>query len=469
MKNVHQQITFLIVLAFLLVLGSFLHSALLNFKSRRNPREPQAKTPRPLRPKSEDDCRLCKIEKEFHHHRLVLATPPAPWGEVRSRRGRKKTIHTQGYACNNPECIYYHIIDERIHALVGYGYHGKQERIQDLMCQACKKKFTVRRDTALYRLKTHTEKIGFALALLAEGVDVSALERVMGIGEGTLRTWLTRAGMHTARLHTRFFQELIFRHIQLDELWANVRQATQEVWLWVATEATTKIIPVMQLGPRSLDMAMAIVHSLCRSMQSDCSPVFTTDGLKLYFYALTAHFGGWTLPDGARKPVWKVATELLYAQVKKIHRRRKLVKVERRMLWGELATLKGRLQALGLSGNINTAFIERLNLTIRQGVSFLVRRTWGTAQFSPELALHLEWWRSYYHFSRYHESLRVQFSEPVQRKGKQLLRRYRSRTPAMAAGLAYRRWSVLEVLVTPCLDDEARGNDNVNRGQILVK
>jgi IS1 family transposase/transposase-like protein len=449
MKIVHQLITFLILLAFLFFIGFFFDSFLLNYKPRRIPREPQPRTPRPLKPKCEDDCCLCQAEKGSSPNTLVLAWPSPPWCEVRSRRGRKKSIHTQGYACNNPECIYYHVMEESIHALVGYGYQGKQEPIQDLMCQACKKKFTVRRDTALYRLKTRTEKISLALALLAEGVDVSALERVLGIGEGTLRTWLTRAGMHAAKLHSTFFQELIFRHIQLDELWANVRHATQEVWLWVATEATTKIIPVMQLGPRSLDMAMAVVHGLRHSMQPNCSPVITTDGLKLYFYALSAHFGGWSLPDGGGKPIWQVATELLYAQVKKVHRRRKLVKVERTMLCGELATLKARLQALGLTGNINTAFVERLNLAIRQGVSFLVRRTWGTAQFAPELELHLEWWRAYYHFSRYHESLRIQFPEPVQRKGKQLPCRYRGRTPAMAAGFASRRWSVLELLSYP--------------------
>ena len=119
------------------------------------------------------------------------------------------------------------------------------------------------------------------------------------------------------------------------------------------------------------------------------------------------------------------------------------------MLCGEQEKLITGLKALGLSGKINTAFIERLNLSIRQGVAFLVRRTWGAAQFTSELELHLQWWRGYYHFVRYHESLRVQFSRPIQRKGKQTPRHYRSRTPAMAAKLTSHRWPVLELISYP--------------------
>jgi hypothetical protein len=134
-------------------------------------------------------------------------------------------------------------MEENIHALVGYGHHGKHERIQNLRCQTCGKKFTVRRDTVRYRLKSHSEKVALGLALLAEGMDVSALERVTGIKEGTLRTWLTRAGMHADKLHARFFQELIYGHIQPDELWANFDHKGREMWLWVATEASSKLIP----------------------------------------------------------------------------------------------------------------------------------------------------------------------------------------------------------------------------------
>jgi hypothetical protein len=49
-----------------------------------------------------------------------------------------------------------------------------------------------------------------------------------------------------------------------------------------------------------------------------------------------------------------------YGQVKKVQRRHRLVKVEHNMLWGELENLRARLQALGLSGRINTALVERL-------------------------------------------------------------------------------------------------------------
>jgi IS1 family transposase len=221
------------------------------------------------------------------------------------------------------------------------------------------------------------------------------------------------------------------------------------MWLWVATEATSKVIPVLDMGPRTLDMAMGVVHALVETMRPDCLPIFTTDGLKLYFYGLTAHFGQWKKSEVGGKPTWHVAAGLIYGQVKKIIRRRRLVRVEHTMLLGEQQHLRDRLLSLGFSGRINTAFIERLNLTIRQGVSLLVRRTWGRAKYSTELKLHLLWWQGYYHFARYHAALRVKLSQPIERKGKQNPCRFRSRTPAMAAGLATRRWSVLELISYP--------------------
>ena len=71
----------------------------------------------------------------------------------------------------------------------------------------------------------------------------------------------------------------------------------------------------------------------------------------------------------------------------------------------------------------------------RRGVAGLARRTWATAQSTPQLLAHLEWWRAYYHFVGPHRSLRELLAQPRSRGGKRLPQRYRQRTPAMAAGL----------------------------------
>jgi hypothetical protein len=88
-------------------------------------------------------------------------------------------------------------------------------------------------------------------------------------------------------------------------------------------------------------------------------------------------------------------------------------------------------------------------LTIRRGISKLARRTWGLAQYPMELVEHIEWWRAYYHFSRYHESLRMELATPIHRRGKQPPIKYKNRTPAMAAGLTNRRWTVKELISYP--------------------
>ena len=229
-----------------------------------------------------------------------------------------------------------------------------------------------------------------------------------------------------------------------------LRCAKQVLWLWLAIDPCTKILPVLSLGPRTQKMAHLLIHSLRQILAPGCLPVFTSDGLNLYFYALTAHFGQWLQGCRGRKVrQWQVAADLIYGQVKKSYRRRKLVRVTHLMRLGTEAALKVALQGLGLSGRLNTAFIERVNLTVRHGVAALARRTWATSQQTSQLLAHLEWWRAYYHFVRPHQSLRVALVQPQERGGKLAAQRYRQRTPAMAAGRTNRRWTAREVLTCP--------------------
>jgi len=112
---------------------------------------------------------------------------------------------------------------------------------------------------------------------------------------------------------------------------------------------------------------------------------------------LSAHFGRWLEVGhrGQKARRWQVAAGLIYGQVKKSYRRRKLVRVMHVMRLGTQVDLAVALQGMGLSGRLNTAFIERVNLTVRHGVSALARRTWATAQEASQLLAHLQWWRAY--------------------------------------------------------------------------
>jgi hypothetical protein len=208
-----------------------------------------------------------------------------PWCDVKSRRGAPKRVNTQGYACPNQQCLYFGNTDAQIHALVGDGKHGQAEPIQTFRCQACRTTFSARRDTPLYRLKTPSHQVAMVLSALAEGLDASAAERVFGYRQPTITSWLTRAGRHAEILHERSFCHLWLPHLQLDELRTRLRNATQVLWLWLAMDPCTKIVPVLRLGPRTQHMAHMVLHSLRQTLAPGCIPLFPSDGLNHYFYA----------------------------------------------------------------------------------------------------------------------------------------------------------------------------------------
>jgi len=109
----------------------------------------------------------------------------------------------------------------------------------------------------------------------------------------TITTWLSRAGQHAQSFHENFFCQLQLPYVQLDELRTRLRDSTQVLWLWLAIDPLTKILPVLELGPRTQTMAHRLIHSLRQMLAPGYLPLFTSDGLNFYFYALTAHFGQW--------------------------------------------------------------------------------------------------------------------------------------------------------------------------------
>ena len=156
---------------------------------------------------------------------------------------------------------------------------------------------------------------------------------------------------------------------------------------------------------------------------------------------LTAHFGHWFRPPRARTDHWQPSDHLLYGQLGKRKNHRRVTFTHTRMLWGQRRALFACLRQVGLRPLIQTAFVERVNLTFRQSVSPLSRRTWAYAQTKRHLLLHCEWFRLYYHLVRAHESLAIEVPG--------LKWRCRSRSPAMVLGLTTHLWCVHDLLHYP--------------------
>jgi hypothetical protein len=216
-----------------------------------------------LKPRTPLDCPFCRLACT-----PSLSVKPAcalvrPWSEVKSRRGAPKRIDTQGFACPNQQCAYFGITDAQIHALVGDGKQGHAERIQTFRGPACRSTFTARRHTPLYRLKTPSHQIAVArISRWPKGWTHRPPSGFSVTGKRPSRAFLTRAGEHAQTLHVHCFRNLQLPHLQLDELRTRLRNAKQVLWLWLAIDPCTKIVPVLHLGLRTQNMAHTVIHSL---------------------------------------------------------------------------------------------------------------------------------------------------------------------------------------------------------------
>lgn len=322
----------LVLLAILIVLlelyrflrAIWLRQLLGKKKKVKRPRKPMV-----LKPKSERACRFCQEDKG--KRRSISRELPEPWSARKGRGGRKKQFSTEGYFCSNPICDYYHITDERVQALVANGTHGTQEVIQDLKCQACGKKFTARGGH---------NPLPAENALRAGGENCVAVSVRRGCF--CFRGGVRRTGDHHPHLvvSQRNAGEETARAIS-GGAGVDPRAARRTVGEYVVRQPGYVAVGGKrcqnQAGAGLADRRTQPGNGVFRGarvkgrLAACCVPVFSMDGLKHYFYALTAHFGEWEASDG-KKPVWVLLGEFVYGQVIKHQRRRRTVEVERRVL-----------------------------------------------------------------------------------------------------------------------------------------
>jgi transposase-like protein len=306
------------------------------------------------------------------------------------------------------------------------GVHSHKER--RYICHSCKRTFADTTGTLLYRLKQPLDLVLVVLTLLAYGCPIPALVATFGLDERTIASWQGKAGQHAKRVQEQLVCQgrVDVGQVQADELYTK----TQAGSIWIATAMTvfSRLWLWGAIGWNRDEMLITPVIEQVRAAAQPGQPLlFAVDGFKAYVSAILKVFRD-PLYSGKRgRPRLVVWEDLHIVQVVKQRVGRRLISIARQLAHGSLGQAEAIMQATQVElGRINTAYIERLNATLRTWMPALVRRTRTPSGRREQLEAALFWTGCVYNFCHIHATL--------------------AGTPAMAADLTDHVWSIDELI-----------------------
>jgi transposase-like protein len=363
-----------------------------------------------------------------------------------------------GQPCPNPECTYYRRMQRgNVSAIATYLTQSGKRRI--LHCHTCATHFSETRDTVFFDLRTSEEKVMMALKMLLVRVDLAGISFVLGVTEETVLAWLRRAAHHAEKINRHLLRDLPVSQVQLDEMWNFIERKhardTDEAgeslpdgedgrqWVWVSFAPEFRLMIAAMVGPRTLAMAKEVV--VVTKARVAGIPAFFSDGFTCYLAALIAAFHVVTTfartgkRGRPRKSRCEPHPDLVYGQLVKQKPQGKLLTLSTRVVLGA-----ERLTHLGLT--ISTALVERVNLTLRQALAPLTRKTSSFCKDRERLRQRVVFFQAFYNVARPHMSLRQPLPLHARIHHGAIRPRWRERTPAMAAGLTDHVWTFRELL-----------------------
>jgi len=330
---------------------------------------PRASTPSPQPRQRRRRCvEEPKLFSGFLHKPLCAAcaqaadaqpkAPGFPPPIIRCTRGRRRTVDTHVHFCPEPDCAY--------HGWLGRGNirangHPGGQPWRQLQCVSCQGYFYETHGTLLHGKRASVELIVRVIACRAEGLGIRGTARVFEIDPNTVLQWLVEATEQLKAFSAYFLHDLHLNQVQLDELYAvlsavrdgdvSAAEAIEQLsrsphWVWTAIDPETKLLLSVQVGARTLAMAQAVLHHIVQVLAPGCVPLFLSDGYAHYLTAIVTHFGYWVQPPRRQaggavpKPRWMPLPTLLYAQVVKTMRRRRIVAVKHRVVFGTTAAVE---------------------------------------------------------------------------------------------------------------------------------
>jgi IS1 family transposase len=219
-----------------------------------------------------------------------------------------------------------------------------------------------------------------------------------------------------------------------------------DCWTYIAFDPRHKVVVAHVVGRRTGQNTRRLLEKLRERSGERAQLWLTSDEFTQYETALLSVYGITTppppRPPGQRGrppgPRRQLPPHLLYTQVVRHRRQGRVVKVETRLVHGEPAQLAQQLAHGGCSRQVNLAFVERNNLTLRLQDSKLRRRSPTFAKQVQTFCHHLEWTLAFYHLCRLHRGLKQPAMAPH--------RRWQLLTPFMSASLTDHPWTIRELL-----------------------
>jgi IS1 family transposase/transposase-like protein len=356
--------------------------------------------------------------------------------------------------CPNKDCQLYGQVNKgNIISISRYKTKSGKRRI--FKCKACEETFSESRDTVFFDLRTPTEIVILALKMILVKVGLTNISFVLGVKEETILGWLARAAQKAEEINRVLLQEVEASQVQLDEMWSFVRRKISEAagegqessqesddgrqWVWISYAPEYRLILAAVVGPRVYETALSLIQMTAQIVKG--IPAFFSDGFSCYMRALVEcyhqikSFPRTGQRGRPKNPVTEPHPDLIYGQIVKEKKGGRLEKITYCIKCGA-----EKLAQLGLK--ISTTLLERLNLTLRQSLAPLGRKTLSFSKERENLRKQVTFFQAFYNVARPHMSLRERISE----SDTLFELKWRPKTPAMAAGLTDHVWTFGELL-----------------------
>jgi len=286
-------------------------------------------------------------------------------------------------------------------------------------------------------LRKPSDVIVIVVTLLAYGCPIQAIVHAFELDERTVASWRDRAGKHCETVHHALIEQgtLDLVHVQADEI--RVKGCSMIAWMGLTMMVSTRL---WLGGVVSLTRDTALADRMMRQVRAcsraACALLVSTDGWAAYPNSITRAFRDKVKETTGRgRASLRVWPQLCIATVIKRTEKKRVVEVTRRMTLGVLSQASRLLQASQGGTALNTAFIERLNGTVRERLAALTRKCRHAARRLDGLHLGMYLIGCTYNVCWPHHELSKAKHRGV------------ACTPAMASGLTDHIWSVGEVLI----------------------